>query len=187
MTFPKHASEGPFYICVCVRASTWVTQWETALCIDVCAHVYGLSKNVLAEPLSRRMINKEPFVKEAAQIWSLCETMMLNGPKLLPEKHKALPPLNPALSCSSFPETLCMLWVWFSLQWTVMRPVSLSRVTRDVELFVKASKRSSGGPAHTGPVHDWNKSEWGQRWLTSSNPSSGRSVQWTAFWTLFLP
>lgn len=59
--------------------------------------MYGLSKNVLAEPLSRRMINKEPFVKEAAQIWSLCETMMLNGPKLLPEKHKALPPLNPAL------------------------------------------------------------------------------------------
>lgn len=72
----------------------------------MCACVHGLSKNVLAELPSRRMFNKEPFVKKAAQIWSLCETMMLNGPKLLPEKHKAHPPLNPALFLLLFPRDI---------------------------------------------------------------------------------
>lgn len=145
-----------------------------------------VSKNVLAKLPSRRTINKEPFVKEAAQTESLCETMMLNGPKLLPEKHKAVPPLNPAFSCSSFPDIMHAVGL---IQPTVGRheTSSLSHVTWDVEFFLKASKRSSVGPAHTAPVHDWKKSGWEQRWLASSNPSSGRSVQWTAFCTLFLP
>lgn len=96
--------------------------------IDVRVRACMVSKNVLAKLPSRRMINKEPFVKEAAQTESLCETMMLNGPKLLPEKHKAIPPLNPAFSCSSFPDIMHAVGL---IQPTVGRHETCVSVSRD--------------------------------------------------------